>query len=186
MTPKWHWTIKDQSYSTASYIRVACHLNQVYWMTPEWSWSLRNFIGTMYSEAQISIRFLLGPTKFKLRRLLLDNSTERPRNDLENYYGFRGNIYVLPVSPCPNFDQCCSAASHCWVTGYFETCPPNDPRYSCTLRAQRYPMQVYIFSTNTPESQIALRSIRLGVWQALFELQAISRQVPRTTQNDFD
>ena len=64
-----------------------------------------------------------------------------------------------------------SMAGRFWVTGHFEISAPNDPQMTLYPRRSKIP-QIHI--TTTSKSQI---SLRFALRPAIFELQAILKQV---------
>ncbi len=61
---------------------------------------------------------------------------------------------------------------------HFDTSAPNDPKITLNTKKAKSVPHIY---TKYPR---LIHSLRVALWQAVFELQAIFRQVHRITQND--
>ncbi len=77
-----------------------------------------------------------------------------------------------------NFTQFHSTTTHFRDTGHFETSAVNDPKMTLNAKRSYVP---HICATSIHESQI---SLHFALWTAVFEIQAILRQVHRMTPND--
>ena len=84
----------------------------------------------------------------------------------------------LLLPPNPKFHSFCSTTSRFWVTGYFERSTTNNLKMTLNTKRSKVP---HIYIVTTSKSQI---SLLFDLLPAVFELQAILRQVQQMTRND--
>ncbi len=77
------------------------------------------YVLVVFPSPKISLNFALRLAIFELQAILrqVQQMTPKWSGALQ---GQKDPIYVLLLSPIPNFSQFRSTARHCWVTSHFE------------------------------------------------------------------
>ncbi len=122
-------------------------------------------------DAPITLRFALRTTVLELKAILRWMHWMTPKAlTLKSLKGHRYPVYCLPLHQVPYFIPLHSMDSRCRVTEHFETSALNDPKMTLNAKTSKL-IHTHILTTPPP------RLPNVILWRAIFELQAILRQV---------
>ena len=174
MCAKWSLTLQGQRFLFCSHFRVTVHFEISAPNYPKWPWTINGQRSPTQILQQSPIpkyySVWLYDKPFSRYRPFWDMWTEWPQNECQRYL-----IYISNYSPLESQISLLSLCDHIHfrVTGYLETSAKNDPQMTLNTKRTKVPHE-HITILTTFESHI---SLCFSLYMALFELQAILRQV---------